>query len=86
MDNIAVAIFLPQMSTVPPRDKKSVPSSRNVKKMVRNIIRKTPRFIDLSMVKIKVTSIGSSKSSRQGLKIKTILNMKKRLQEEVQRT
>ena len=59
--------------------KKIVPSSRNVRKTVRNVIRKTPRFIALSMVKIKVTPLGSAKSSRQGLKIKTILSIQKRI-------
>ena len=71
-------IFLPQTSKVTPRDTKSVPSSRNVRKTVRNVIRKTPHFIALSMVKIKVTPLGSVTSSRKGLKIKTILNMEKR--------
>ena len=79
-------IFLPQTRTVTPRDTKTVPSSSNVRTTVRNIVRKTPHFIALSMMKIKATPLGSVASSRKGLKIKTILNMEKVLQEEVQRT
>ena len=58
------------MRTVTPRERKSVPISRSVRKTVRNVIRKTPHFIDISMVKINVTPLGSAKSSRQGLKVK----------------
>ena len=39
--------------------------------------KKNPHFIALSMVKIMVTTPESAKSSRQGLKIKTSLNMEK---------
>ena len=53
-----------------PRERKIVPSSRNVRKTVRNVIRKTPHFIALFMVKTKATTLGSAKSSRQALKIK----------------
>ena len=67
-----------------PRDTKSVPSSRNGRKTVRNVVRKSPHSIALSMVKIKVTPLVSVTSSKKGLKIKEILDMKKRLQEEVQ--
>ena len=45
--------------------------------MVINVVRKTPHFISLSMVKIKVTPLGIVASSRKGLNIKTILNMEK---------
>ena len=45
---------------------------------MRNIVRKTPHFIELSMVKIKATPPGSVTSLRKVLKIKTILNMKKK--------
>ena len=68
--------FLPQTRTATEKKIKNVPSSRNVRKTVRNIIRKTPHFIALSMVKIKVTPLGSAKYSRQGLNIKTILSIK----------
>ena len=47
-------------------------------KTVRNVIRKTPHCIALSVVKIKVTPIGSTKSSRQGPKIKIILSIQKK--------
>ena len=67
--------FMPQTITKTQRERKSVPNSSNGRKTVRNFIRKNPHFIALSMVKIKVTPLGSAKSSRQGLKIKTILNM-----------
>ena len=72
--------ILPQTRTVTPRDTKSVPrSSRSVRTTVRNIVRKTPHFIALYMVKVKVTPLGTVKYSRQGLKIKTILNIEKRI-------
>ena len=45
-----------------------------------------PRFIALSMVKIKFTPLGSENSSRQGLNIRTIINIQKGSQEEVQRS
>ena len=59
--------------------KKSVPSRRNLRKTVRNFIRKTPNFIVLSVVKIRVTPLGSTKSSRKGLKIKIILSIQLRI-------
>ena len=77
MDNISAAKFLPQTRTVTPRDTKSVPSSRNVRKTVRNVVRKTPHFIALPMVKIKVTPLRSVTFSIKRLKIKTIQNMGK---------
>ena len=46
---------------------------------VRNAVRKTPHFIALSMVKIKVTPLGSVISSIKGLKTKAILNTEKRI-------
>ena len=70
-------VFMPQTSTVPPRERESVSSSRNVRKTVRNFIRKTPHFIALFVVKTKSTPLGSTKSSRQGLKVKKILNIQK---------
>ena len=63
------------MRKMTPRDTRSVPISRNVRITVRNVIRKTPHFIALYMVKIKFTPLGSKKVSRQGLKTNTILNM-----------
>ena len=69
---------MPHTRKVTPRDTKIVPSSRNARKIVGNIVRKTPHFIALSMVKIKVTPLGSVTSSIKGLKIKTILKMKKK--------
>ena len=74
-----MAKFLTQTSKVTPRERKSVPSSRNVRKMIRNVIRKTPHSIALSMVKINVTPLGSENSSRQGLKIKITINMQLRI-------
>ena len=62
------------MSTSTSINIKSVPSSRNVRTRVRNVIRKTPHFIALSMARIIVTPLGSEKDSKQGLNIKTILN------------
>ena len=61
------------------RERKSVPSSRNVRKVARNVIRKTPHFIALSIVKIKVTPLGSVTSSRKGLKMKTKIKYRKRI-------
>ena len=49
---------MPQTRTVTPRDTKIVPSSRNVRKTVRNIVIKTPRYISLSTVKIKRHNYG----------------------------
>ena len=60
-----------------PRDTKSVPSSSNVRTTVRNIVSKIPRFIALSMVKIRVTPLWSVTSLIKGLKINTIPNMEK---------
>ena len=69
--------FLPQTRKVTPRERNIGPSLRNVSKTVRNIIRNNSHSIALSNVKTKVTPLGSAKYSRQGLKIKTILNMEK---------
>ena len=71
---------LPQTMTVTPRNIKSIPRSyRSVRTTVKNVVRKTPHFIALSMMKIKATPLGSVTSSKKGLKIKTILNMLKNI-------
>ena len=41
--------------------------------------KKTPHFISLSVLKIKVTPLRSVTSSREGLNIKKIINMEKRI-------
>ena len=75
MDNIAVDTFLASDKDSDTKRNKIVPSLRNARKTERNLIRKTPHFIALSMVKISGTPIGIAKSSRQELKIKIILNI-----------
>ena len=57
--------LLPQTTTATPRERKRFPSSRNVRKKARNIIRNTPHFIVLSMVKTKATPLKSENSSRK---------------------
>ena len=76
-DNIATAKFSASYEdSDTTENKKSVPrSSRSMRKTARNVVRKTPRFIILFAVKKIVTPIGSAKYSRQGLQIKTSLNM-----------
>ena len=78
-DNISVARSAASDENSNTKRKKSVPSSRNVKKTVSNVIRNTPRFIALSVVKTKATPLGSANSSRQGLKIETILIIQLRI-------
>ena len=67
------------MRTATPRRRKITPSSKNGRKMVRNFIRNNLRFIAVSVVKTKTTPPGSAKSSKQGIKIETILIIQKRV-------
>ena len=50
-------------------------SSRSARTTVRNVVRKTPHFTFLFMVKQMVTPQGSAKYSMKGLQIKTNLSM-----------
>ena len=83
-NNIAVYKFPASYEDSDTKRHKKRSKFKEREEMVRNVVRKNPHFIALSVVKIKVTPLGSVASSRKGLKIKTIINMEKLLQEEVQ--
>ena len=57
-DNISVAKFSASDKDSDTKRHKKNPRSRNVRKTVRNVVRKTPHFIALSVVKIKFTPLG----------------------------
>ena len=67
------------MRTATSRERKIAPSLKNRRKTIRNVIRNTPRFIALSVVKTKATPLGIAKFSRQRLRIKTILSIQLRV-------
>ena len=76
-DNIAVANFSASDEDSDTKRKKKRSKFKEREENSKNCYKKTPHFIALSMVKIKVTPLGSENSSRQGIKIKTILSIKK---------
>ena len=82
-DNIYVAKFSDSDEESDTKRKKNRSKFKGCEENGKNVIRKTPHFIALSMVKIIVTSIGSEKSSRKQLKIKTILSIQKSISRRV---
>ena len=71
--------FLPKTSIATPRKRKIAQSSKNRRKMVRNIIRNTLRFIALSMVKKKTTTPRGKNFSKKGQRKKTSLSIQQRI-------
>ena len=79
MDSIAVASFSASDEEINTKRKKKRSKFKGREENGKKRHKKNPHFIALSMAKIKITPIGSEKYSRQGLKIKTILNIQKRI-------
>ena len=78
-ENIAVAKFSDSDEESDTKKKKNCSKFKESEGNGKKRHKKTPQFIALSMVKIKVTPLGSANYSRKGLKIKTILGIQKRI-------
>ena len=70
-DNIAMAKVSASDEDSDTKKHKKIPiNSRAVKKTVRNVVRKTPQFIFLFVMKTIFTPQGSENSSKQGLQLR----------------
>ena len=78
-DNITVAKSSTSDEDSDTKRKKKRSKFKEHKENSKKHRKKTPHFISLSVLKIKVTPLRSVTSSREGLNIKKIINMEKRI-------